>query len=108
MTNEELGRAWAERHGKRPIPRHLSGGCKLPSWDAMGLGTAEELPAEVLESVRQCDLHFAETPGGLGSRLSYDSEEEAYHALGLAIRKAFAGTVVGESLGLNEKPVVTT
>jgi hypothetical protein len=49
------------------------------------------LPAEVLEAVRQVGGHWAETPGGMHSHLSYETEEEAYAALGMAIRKVQEG-----------------
>ncbi len=104
MTNEELGRKWAERHGKRPENR-MSCWAWKPIWG----GECQELPLCILEATRVIgDSHLAETPGGSGSMLSYKTESEAYSALGAAIRYSRAGTVVGESLGRDEKPVVTT
>ncbi len=91
MTDEELGRKWAAKNGIAPLPRHMSGGYSPPSWSYKWAGSLSGLPAEVLEAVRQVGGHWAETPGGMHSHLSYETEEEAYAALGMAIRKVQEG-----------------
>ncbi len=108
MTDEEVGRKWAEQNGKRPMPRHLSGGYKPWAWESVWRGNDNELPADVLEAVRVSAEHFAETPGGYCSMLSYETEAEAYSALGAAVRRAFTGTRAGDALALNKSTEVTS
>lgn len=88
MTNEELGRKWAESHGKRPYETEY--GCYGWQTDKWSSRPHHSLPA-FLHSL--ASGHFS-------------SREDAYEILGRAIRAVME--FADAARYLYEKPVVTT
>ncbi len=67
---------------REPLPVHLSGGYRPPSWSPERFGHRNELPGWLLELVRAADMNdVAETPGGPRSHLMYKEDATAVEAM---------------------------